>query len=88
MPLEPLTPFQNPLETLANLGVPIPTSALKIALITVFVVWLVYTLIAIYHWLRYSHASVVAFPAIFVHLVVSVGIMSYALTGSIIPTFI
>lgn len=50
-------------------------------LYAVFAFWALYTLIAIYHWLKYSHASWLAFPAIAVHLVVSVALISYALSG-------
>ncbi|MDO8624125.1 MAG: hypothetical protein Q7R54_02105 [bacterium] len=89
MPTTPLQPFQNPFDTLANLGIHVPTGGiLTITLIIVFALWLIYTLVVIYHWLRYSHASVIAFPALFVHLAVSVGLMSYALTGNVIPTFV
>ncbi len=52
------------------------------ALYIVFVFWAGYTLIAIYHWLRYSHASWLAFPAIAVHLLLSLMLMSYALSGN------
>ena len=45
----------------------------------VIVFWLIYTVVAIYHWLKYSHASWIAWPAIAVHLVVSLALMSYIL---------
>lgn len=51
-------------------------------LYAVFAFWAIYTLVAIYHWLKYSHASWVAFPAIGVHLFVSFALMSYALSGT------
>lgn len=51
-------------------------------LYAVFAFWAVYTLIAIYHWLKYSHASWVAFPAIAAHVLVSLALMSYALSGN------
>ena len=57
------------------------------ALYVVFAFWAFYTLVAIYHWLKYSHASWVTFPAIAVHLFISLAIMSYALYGSI-PLFV
>ncbi|OGG72317.1 hypothetical protein A3E65_00545 [Candidatus Kaiserbacteria bacterium RIFCSPHIGHO2_12_FULL_56_13] len=85
----PLTAVRNPLDALADLGLTLPAGGLLTAvLIAVFAVWLIYTLVISYHWLRYSHSSLITFPAIFVHLVVSVAIMSYALTGSPVPTFI
>jgi len=54
------------------------------ALFFVFVFWAVYTLVAIYHWFKYSHASWVAFPAIAVHLFVSFVLIVYAVSGAFI----
>ncbi len=51
------------------------------ALYIVFAFWAIYSLVAIYHWLKYSHASWLAFPAIAVHLFVSIALMSYGLSG-------
>jgi hypothetical protein len=50
----------------------------------VFAFWAIYTIIAIYHWLKYSHASLIAFPAIALHLFVSFVLVAYALSGIII----
>ncbi len=47
----------------------------------VFVFWVIYTLVAAYHWLRYGHHSVIAVPAIIVHIVVSLTIAAYAVSG-------
>ena len=47
----------------------------------VFVVWLIYTLIASYHWLRYSDKLVVGFAAIGTHLAVSSLLAVYAVSG-------
>lgn len=83
----PLTPLQNPLAMLSLFGLDFghgPSTSILLAL--VFGVWLIYTLIATYHWVKYSHGSMAALPALFVHLVVSVGIMSYAISGSLLPT--
>jgi hypothetical protein len=52
------------------------------ALYAAFAFWALYTLIAIYHWLKYSHASWVAFPAIAAHLFISFALMTYALSGT------
>lgn len=51
-------------------------------LYAVFIIWAIYTLVAIYHWLKYSHASLLAFPAIAVHLFISLALMTYALSGT------
>jgi hypothetical protein len=77
---KPLVPFTSPLTILSHLGISNFTGdVLNILLGFVFVVWLFYTLVAIYHWARYSHASTVAYPAIFVHLVVSFLIMAFVI---------
>ncbi|MHB8913922.1 MAG: hypothetical protein ACYC4I_02855 [Minisyncoccota bacterium] len=82
MPTQPLRPFAPPTLLLSYLpdGISIGT-LVTWALYAVFAFWLVYTLVAAYHWLRYSHASWVAFPAIAAHLLVSFALMSYALSG-------
>lgn len=85
MPDQPLQPFSPPSALFAQLHLPSFLSAgalMTWALYAVFAFWAVYTLVAVYHWLKYSHASWVAFPAIAVHLVVSVALMSYALSGN------
>lgn len=84
MPDQPLQPFAPP-QGLSNL---FPTDVISPALVTewflyaVFAFWAIYTLVAVYHWLRYSHASLIAFPAMAVHFVVSIALMSYALSGN------
>lgn len=81
---QPLQPFAPP-AGFANL---LPSGSLSAggmvewSLYIAFAFWAVYTLVAVYHWLRYSHASWVAFPSIAVHLVVSLCLMSYALAGN------
>jgi len=82
MPDQPLQPFSPPTALLAYLP-----SGFSIGIVitwvlyVVFAFWAVYTIVAIYHWLKYSHASWVAFPAIAVHLIVSFALISYALSG-------
>jgi hypothetical protein len=46
-----------------------------------FVLWAVYTAIAAYHWLRYGHRSPIAIPAIIVHVIVSLLLASFAVSG-------
>lgn len=58
-------------------------AAIQWLLYAIFAFWAIYTLIAIYHWLKYSHASWLTFPAIAVHLGISVTLMSYALSGNL-----
>jgi hypothetical protein len=81
-PEAPLLPFTSPLTMLENFGITLPTTlALQVFLFLVFGIWFIFTLVVSYHWLRYSHSSLLAFPAIFVHLAISAAIMFYALTG-------
>jgi hypothetical protein len=47
----------------------------------VIVYWLGYSLIAAYHWVIYSHRSIVAIPAVAVHIVVSLALIGYIVSG-------
>lgn len=47
----------------------------------VFIVWLVYTFIAAYHWIRYSSSISIAGTAITTHLIVSSMLAIYAVSG-------
>jgi len=86
MPTEPLKPFSPPTALLQHFNLP---STISIGVLVtwglyfVFAIWVLYTLVAIYHWLRYSHASWVAFPAIGIHLFLSFALMSYTLSGHV-----
>ena len=85
MPDQPLQPFALPadLSSFFPNGLNISAGAtVEWALYAVFAFWALYTVVAIYHWLKYSHASWVAFPAMVVHLFISFALMSYALSGS------
>jgi hypothetical protein len=83
MNTEPLHPFSPPTNLLTHLPSGLSAGVIITwVLYAVFAFWLFYTLIAIYHWLKYSHASWIAFPAIAIHLCVSIAIMSYALSGA------
>jgi len=82
MPDQPLQPFPPPTALLSYLPNSFSTGvAVTWILYAVFAFWAIYTLVAIYHWLKYSHASWIAFPAIAAHLLVSLALMSYALGG-------
>ncbi|HEY0979268.1 MAG TPA: hypothetical protein VGE23_00265 [Candidatus Paceibacterota bacterium] len=73
-PLQPLTPPAF----LSTLPVESVVSLLFLAL---FALWLVYTLVSAYHWLRYGHRSAVAIPVLIVHVVVSWLLAGYAASG-------
>jgi hypothetical protein len=47
----------------------------------VFFVWAVYTIVASYHWLRYSNNTTVALSAISTHLIVSAWLAIYTVSG-------
>ncbi|MDR3546743.1 MAG: hypothetical protein P4M11_00455 [Candidatus Pacebacteria bacterium] len=57
------------------------TQVLEIVFGLIFFVWFLYTLVIIYHWLRYGHRSSIGIPAIIVHLVVSAGLFAMAASG-------
>lgn len=85
MPTEPLQPFVPPtvlFDKLHIVGLPANGVLFEWALYLVFAFWAFYTLIAIYHWLKYSHGALVAFSAIGVHLFISFALMSYTLSGN------
>jgi len=86
MPNQPLQPFAPPANMLGYLPNNMFSAGLLVEwfLFAVFTFWAIFTLIAIYHWLKYSHASVVTFPAIGVHLVISFVLATYALSGTIL----
>lgn len=80
---QPLQPFSPPTALFSYLPSGFSTGlGVEWVLYTVFAFWAVYTLVAIYHWLKYSHASWVAFPAIALHLFISFALMVYTLTGT------
>jgi hypothetical protein len=85
MPDKPLQPFAPPTAVFNSLHASGITGAMlaQWLLYIVFAFWALYTLVAIYHWLKYSHGSWAALPAIIVHLVVSLALMAYALSGTL-----
>ncbi|HVM58768.1 MAG TPA: hypothetical protein VMT80_00325 [Candidatus Paceibacterota bacterium] len=81
MPDAPLQPFSAP--SFVHLVAPSVGSLLGWFLVFILGCWAVYTLIAIYHWIRYSHNAAFALPAIATHLIVSLACVSYALSGTL-----
>ena len=37
----------------------------------VFVIWLIYTFVAVYHWVHFGHHSPIGVPALVTHVLVS-----------------
>jgi len=80
---QPLQPFSAPTALLSYLPSGLSSGVVVTwILYAVFAFWALYTIVAIYHWVKYSHASMIAFPAVAAHLVVSFALMSYALSGN------
>ncbi len=77
-PLQPFAPPRALLEYLPD-GLIVPGIVVEWSLYVVFAFWALYTLVAVYHWLKYSHASWIAFPAIAAHLFISFLLVSYIL---------
>jgi hypothetical protein len=47
----------------------------------IFFIWLAYTLIVTYHWLRYGHRSLLTVPVLALHIIVSGTLMLLATAG-------
>lgn len=54
---------------------------LAVVITIVFIWWAVFTAVAIYHWVRFQRNSLLAVPAIAVHLFVSGWIFVFAVGG-------
>ena len=57
------------------------SAIVPLVFLVIFITWVIYTLIAAYHWFRYGHQSWVAVPALALHIFVSGAIIIYMLTG-------
>jgi hypothetical protein len=80
---QPLVPFAPPTALLSYLKSGFITGNVLIWILCgVYVFWAVYTVVTIYHWKKYSHASTIAFPAIAFHLFVSISLMIYAVSNA------
>lgn len=71
---------------LSSVTIPFPASfsgseVFSVFITLVFGFWALYTLAATYHWIRYSHRSWIAVPALAAHVAVSAAIASFAVTG-------
>lgn len=81
MPDQPLQAFAPPNTLFERIpeGYLTPGLAIEWFIYLAFAFWAVYTLVATYHWLKYSHASWVAYPAIALHIFVSLSLIFYIL---------
>lgn len=57
------------------------TAIFSVIFALIFIFWLLYTLIIIYHWMRHAPDTWIAVPAIAVHLAVSGFLIFYATSG-------
>jgi len=56
-------------------------TALSVVFAIIFIWWLIYSLIVIYHWMRHARESWISVPAVAVHLFVSGWLIFYATSG-------
>ena len=56
-------------------------SALPVVFTLIFLWWLIYSLVAIYHWLRHGRESWIAVPMVALYLFVSGWLIFYATSG-------
>lgn len=85
MPDQPLQAFAPPTALFNQLnlsGIVSSTALIQWFLYVVLAFWAVYTIVATYHWLKYSHASWVAIPAVAAHLFISFLLIMYTLSGA------
>lgn len=79
MPDTPLQPFSPPASLAEYFSYINSSGAASWIFYAVFFFWAVYTAIAVYHWIKYSHASLIAVPAIALHVFVSASLFLYIL---------
>jgi hypothetical protein len=78
-PQVPTTPsVPNPLAMFPAASV---ETVLAVIITIVFIWWVIFTLVVIYHWWRFSRDSIFAVPAIAVHIFVSGWIFVFATGG-------
>ncbi len=58
-----------------------PSAIVSVGFFILFVLWVVYTVVTAYHWLRYGHRSTIALPALGIHVFVSGYLAMFAVSG-------
>jgi hypothetical protein len=72
----------NPLTTISHaVGLSNTLQFLPLVLAVIFVAWIVFSIVAAYHLLRYGHSSIVTIPALAVHLFISATLFTSALAS-------
>jgi hypothetical protein len=75
-PLELPTPFSSAFDNVIS-----QQEILTIVLLLVFIVWLIYTFIVMYHWIRYGHRSWIVMPVLATHVIISAALFLMAISG-------
>jgi len=75
--MQPVAPLTPP-PFLANVD---PAKVVSILFVVLFIIWVLYTLVTAYHWVRYGHRSSIAIPALVTHVLVSAFLAIYAISG-------
>ena len=70
-------PVQSPFASIA-LG---QTQVLEILFGIVFFVWAIYSIVLVYHWVRYGHRSTIGVPMLITHFIISAGLFLLAASG-------
>jgi len=78
-PMAPLEGVSSPLSYFPQITS--THDVVSIMFTVIFLLWAVYTVVAIYHWVRYGHKSWLAVPTITLHIVVSAALMIFATSG-------
>lgn len=70
----------SPVPTVHVASIPL-AQVVPVFFLLVFILWAVYTLIAAYHWLRYSNNITLALSMLTAHLVISAWLAIYTVSG-------
>jgi hypothetical protein len=76
-PLQPVivSPFAKYFDMVNSMQV------LEVVFALIFLVWVIYTGVVVYHWIRYSHHSWLTIPALALHVFISTGLFLFAASG-------
>lgn len=78
---DPLAPVYEPSFPLIVVNA---DQALSLIFVVAFILWVIFTLVTTYHWLRYGHRSSIAIPALITHVALSFFISLFAVSGFLI----
>jgi tellurite resistance protein TehA-like permease len=81
---EKVDPFPTPSflsDSGGSFSLPDVSSVFPAIFAIAFFIWVVYTLVVTYHWIRYGHRSLITVPMLVLHVVVSGTLMLLAVAG-------